>query len=123
MKKNNQCRENDSHAPQVALVCRAVVLMVVDNVSEAERLHQLENQLDKEANGDTEEATMEAHRIGLEEGATSVCLEALPGCSRRSLSVLLSFEDGIGIRESLSLQFASNTTKRRANKRRAWLKN
>ena len=63
-------------------MCRAVVLKVVDNVSEAERLHQLEIQLDKEANGDTEEAMMEAHRISLEEGATPTCLICLvaPRC-------------------------------------------
>ena len=63
-------------------MCRAVVLKVVDNVPEADRLHKLENQLDNEANGDTEEEVMETHRISLEEGTTVTCLLCLiaPRC-------------------------------------------
>ena len=104
-------------------MCRAVVLKVVDNVSEAERLHQLENQLDNEANGDTEEEVMETHRISLEEGATSVCLLCLvtPRCVQtvtQCLTLLRGWD-----RDKVFLFNSPRILQRggQANKRRAWL--
>ena len=104
---------------------RAVVLKVVDNVSEAERLHQLENQLDKEAKGDSEEAAMEEHRISLEEGATAVCLLGLvaPRCVQtvtQCLTLLRGWD-----RDKVFLFNSPRILQRggRANKSRAWLTN